>query len=79
MSYGCPVISSNTSSLPEVGGDAAIYFDPANENDLVKSFVKLARDKKLRSLLTERGLDQIKKFSWNKCAQETLSVLKKTK
>ncbi|MBI1863086.1 glycosyltransferase family 4 protein [Candidatus Microgenomates bacterium] len=78
MSYDCPVISSNTSSLPEVGGDAALYFDPKSEEDLVKSFIALARDKKLRGLLTERGRDRIKQFSWEQCARQTLSILKKT-
>lgn len=78
MSYDCPVISSNTASLPEVGGDAALYFNPNDEDELVKSMVKLARDKKLRSLLIERGKVQIKKFSWEKCGRETLQVLKNT-
>jgi len=76
MSYNCPVISAHNSSLPEVGGDAALYFDPTKVDELVACFTKLAKDKKLRSLLIEKGLDQIQKFSWKKCAEETLEVLK---
>lgn len=78
MSCDCPVISSNTASLPEVGGGAALYFNPMDVDQLVTSFVKLAKDKKLRSLLIERGKEQIKKFSWEKCARETLGILTKT-
>lgn len=76
MSYECPVISSNSSSLPEVAGDAAIYFDPKSEDELIMAFTKLAKDKKLRSLFIEKGKNQIKKFSWEKCAKETFEVLK---
>lgn len=75
MSYGCPVLASNTSSLPEVGGNAAVYFNPQKPDELVKSLVTLARDKKLRALMVERGNAQIQQFSWNKCAQQTLEVL----
>ena len=78
MSYGCPVISSNTASLPEVGGDAAVYFDPKDETALVKSFVKLAKDKKLRALMSEKGYDQAKKFSWKSCASATFQVIEAT-
>lgn len=76
MSYDCPVISSNTASLPEVGGDAALYFNPKSSDDLVKSFVKLAKDKKLRDLLVEKGKERIKQFSWGQCSNQTLEVLK---
>jgi glycosyltransferase involved in cell wall biosynthesis len=75
MSYGCPVIASNTSSLPEVGGDAAVYFNPESVDDLVTVLVKLARDKKLRSLMVAKGKEQITNFSWKKCAQQTLTVI----
>lgn len=76
MSYGCPVISSNASSLPEVGGDACLYFDPKDENKLLKQMTILSENKILREDLIDKGRKQIKKFSWEKCARETLVVLK---
>ncbi len=75
MSYGCPAISSFTSSLAEVGGDACIYFDPEKVDGLVDDLESL-QNKKLRSDLINNGKERVKQFSWQKCAQETLSVLK---
>jgi glycosyltransferase involved in cell wall biosynthesis len=75
MKYGCPVIASNVSSLPEAGGDAALYIDPGDINDVVQKIEKLLTDKKLREEMIEKGYNQIKKFSWEKAAKQTLEAL----
>ena len=71
-----PVIAAGNSSLPEVGGSAAIYFDANKPAELAKKIEQVLGDDKLRKLMIERGLEQIKKFSWEKCARETLGFLK---
>ena len=76
MKYGCPVVTSNTSSLPEAGGDAALYFDPEDSSDIAEKIKKLLSDDKLREDMIEKGYKQAKKFSWEKAAKETLHVLK---
>lgn len=75
MNHGCPVITSNISSLPEAGGDAAIYADPKNPADIAEKINKLINNKSLRSELIQKGYKQVKKFSWEKSARETLQVL----
>lgn len=70
MACGCPVISSGTSSMPEVGGDAVLYFDPRDKQALVDSLKKLIGDGELRNVLRQKGLQQAKKFSWEKTARE---------
>jgi len=77
MSLGCPVICSNVSSLPEVYGNAALTFSPSSKNELIKSIEKIAFDDDYRKKNIELGYNQSKKFSWEKCAKETLSVYKK--
>ena len=76
MAYGCPVISSFTSSLPEIGGEACLYFDPNNLNDLTDKISQLINDIELRNSLIEKGKERIKLFSWKKCATETLNIIK---
>lgn len=68
MSIGVPVICSNTSSLPEVGGDAPVYIDPGNVSDINKAMTKIDRDEILRSALIKKGFEQARKFSWKKSA-----------
>ncbi|MDP2638058.1 MAG: glycosyltransferase family 1 protein [Candidatus Levybacteria bacterium] len=75
MKYGCPVITSNISSLPEAGGDAALYIDPEKVSDIASKMQLLIDDEKLRNNLIEKGYKQVKKFSWEKTARETLSAL----
>lgn len=76
MSFGCPVIASFSSSLPEVGGEAALYFDPADYKDLADKVKLLYDDKSLAKELIRKGRERIKQFSWNTCAKETLEILK---
>jgi glycosyltransferase involved in cell wall biosynthesis len=77
MQCGCPVISSQLSSLPEVCGDAAEYFDPLNIDNMAESILRVASDSILQSAMRERGDLQSKKFSWQKMASETLNVYHK--
>lgn len=75
MKQGCPVITSNISSLPEAGGDAALYVDPEDIDDIAEKITQLVKNEKLRKELVEKGKAQVKKFSWEKTAKETLQVL----
>ena len=75
MKFGCPVLTSNVSSLPEAGGDAAIYFDPTSAEDIAKSLQLVINDEGLRKEMIKKGYNQVKKFSWEKTAKETLKVL----
>lgn len=74
MACGCPVISSNTSSLPEVVGDAGIMIDPYNVQQLADAIQKVLEDKVLAQDMRQRGLERAILFSWQRCAQETLDV-----
>ncbi len=76
MSFDCPVISSFASSLPEIGGDACLYFDPNNAYDLVEKMKLLKEDKKLCEELVKKGRERIKEFSWETCGQKTLEIIK---
>ncbi|CAM3673654.1 glycosyltransferase family 4 protein [Flavobacterium chungbukense] len=73
---GCPILLSNGGSLPEVGGDAAIYFDPTDQDSLRKSMIELLNDEKLRFLLKEKGYKRLEKFSWDKTFENHLDVYK---
>ncbi len=75
MQYDCPVITSNVSSLPEVGGDAVLYVDPKDPYDIAQKIEQLLSDSALRKELIAVGRKQLKKFSWEKTAKETLAVL----
>lgn len=74
MSCGTPVITSNTSSMPEIGGDAALYFDPTKTNQLEDLLLLLINNADLRENLRSKGLVQAKKYSWEKTAKETLRI-----
>ena len=74
LSCGCPVVTSNVSSLPEIGGEAAIYVDPLSVA-AITSGIKTALES--TSKLRRLGLEQAKKFSWEKTARETLKIYEK--
>ena len=74
MTRGCPVITSRTSSLPEVAGDAARYVDPANVEAMAEALCEVALDDTLRAAMRERGLTQSRKFSWATAAAQTLDL-----
>jgi glycosyltransferase involved in cell wall biosynthesis len=75
MACGTPVICSNTSSLPEVAGDAALLVDPHEPEALAQAMLRLVTDAELRGELAARGRQQAQRFSWQRCARETLAVL----
>jgi len=77
MAQNCPVIASNASCLPEIYGDSVLYFDPNDSNQLISQITKLQNNPKLRHLLITKGQAQIVKYSWQKCAQQTLSFYEK--
>ena len=75
MKFGCPVLASNVSSLPEAGGDAAVYFNPEDADEMAEKIENVVSDPKLREEMIKKGYNQIKKFSWKKSAMKTLEVL----
>lgn len=76
MTHGAPVVSSNTSVMPEVNGDAAYYFTPTDPKDMARAVQEVLEDPALRKLLIKNGYAHLKKFSWGKMAAETLTVYK---
>jgi len=74
FSLGCPVISSNKSSLPEIGADACLYFDPDSEESMYESVKGLINNSEKREDLRQKGFERIKYFSWEKAAQQTQKV-----
>ena len=74
MACGIPLITSNTSSLPEVAGEAALFIDPLSEEELRSAIIKVVSDPTLRQKMSEQGLDQAKQFSWEQVARDTLQV-----
>lgn len=76
MAHGVPSIAANTSSLPEVGGDAALYFTPGDAAGLAGLIEKLSNDDSLKAELVRRGLERVEMFDWSRCARETLSVFR---
>jgi glycosyltransferase involved in cell wall biosynthesis len=79
MSVGTPVISSNAASMPEVGGEACLYFNPDSVDDLVTLIDNTLKNKKKLSDLAEAGLNQYKKFNWKNVAMETMKVYEEHK
>lgn len=74
MSCGCPIAVSKTSSLPEVAGEAAIYFNPLNSESILAAAETILTNSSLRVTLKEKGLERVKEFSWKKTADKTLEV-----
>lgn len=76
MTYGCPVIIADIPALKEVSGDAGLYTDPMNIEDMTTKMNLLAKDSELRQQLRVKGLEQIKKYSWDKSAKQVLELAK---
>jgi len=74
MKCGCPVVTSNVSSMPEVAGEAGILVNPLDVKDIVRGIEMVIRDKAIGERLRKKGFEQVKKFSWEKTAKETLRV-----
>ena len=77
MSFGCPVLCSNTSSLPEVGADAVKYFDPENYESILNSILSIVYSEFESDKLKRYGREQIKKFNWEDCSNKTIQIYKK--
>lgn len=75
MYCGCPVIASNTGSLPEICGDAAIYCDPYNINDIAEKIMRVIKDESLQEDLRQKGFKQAGKYTWESCARKTFDVI----
>lgn len=75
LGAGVPLACSGVSSLPEVAGEAAVYFDPHNPTDIKNAIKSVLFDKSLAESLVRRGRERVKNFSWEKCARETLQIL----
>ncbi len=70
MAAGVPVLTSHVTSLPEVGGEAVLYADPASVESIAEGMTRLAADEKLRHDLIEKGLERSRSFSWDKTARK---------
>jgi glycosyltransferase involved in cell wall biosynthesis len=78
MACGCPVITADISSMPEVCGNAALYFDPYNKQSLQVQLQNIVTDKKLYDDLKAKGLEQAKKFSWSKTVNQLKLIIEET-
>ena len=74
MQCGCPVVCSNTSSIPEVVGDAGVYFDPLDVDAIRHAVESVVSSEPLKSALRAKGTVRARKFSWDRCAAETAAV-----
>jgi glycosyltransferase involved in cell wall biosynthesis len=75
MACGCPVIASNAASMPEVCGDAALYFDPRDAAALAARIAEMAASAELRREYARRGVERARRFTWEESAREVLRVL----
>lgn len=74
MTCGCPVITSNVASLPEAGGNAAVYCDPRDPDTLTHAMQRVLAEPGLRSRMIALGYDQARRFSWRDCAESTFKA-----
>jgi len=74
MACGVPVITSNTSSMPEIAGDAAEIVDPYKPEEITRAIIKILADKDFKNKLCAKGIERAKKFSWKNMAQEYLKL-----
>ena len=74
MACGVPVLTANTSCLPEIGGKAAIYFSAKDKNELAEKILNILNNDSIRRKMIERGLQRSKLFTWRSMAEKTLKV-----
>ena len=74
MACGAPVVSSSASSLPEAGGDAALYADPRDAESFTAQVIRVLGDRELSRRMSAAGLRRARQFSWKRTAEETLAV-----
>lgn len=75
MACGTPVVTSNTTSLPEVGGDAAIYVDPLSIDSIVHGMIRVVHDSSLRKNMQNRGIERAAMFTWDRAANVVYTTL----
>lgn len=75
MAAGLPVVTSNVTVMPEICGDAAVYFDPLDVADMTRSLAQVLDDPTLRATLIQRGLERARTFSWSDAAHSLLSIM----
>ncbi len=75
MACGTPVVAANRSSLPEIGGDAAIYADPFSADSIAQTLSRVLAEPELRQNMIGRGLLRVRDFTWNRTATQTMNVL----
>jgi glycosyltransferase involved in cell wall biosynthesis len=74
MGCGCPVLCNNSSSIPEIVGDAGLYCDARQPDAIADAMERVASSTELRTTMMARGNERVKLFSWDRCAAETLEV-----
>lgn len=74
MTFGCPVVASNSSSIPEILGDAALFVNPFDYKDIAEKMDGLLKDEACQRTLVQKGYKRIKSFSWEKTAKEVLDI-----
>ncbi len=75
QALACPVITSNLSSLPEIAGQGALLVNPKGIEEIAENMYKVISDRNLRNRLIEQGRQNLKRFSWRKCARQTLEAI----
>lgn len=78
MACGVPVVCSDTTSLPEIAGEAAILVAPKKPEEIARAFAKIVLNEEIRKQLIAAGLKRVEQFSWTEAAKKTLAVLKNT-
>jgi glycosyltransferase involved in cell wall biosynthesis len=74
MAHGTPVISSNTTAIPEVAGDAALLVNPTSKDEIVAALLRILTDNVFKETLKQRGLERVKLFSWRQMAEQILQT-----
>lgn len=75
QAVGLPVVASKISSFPEILGDSALLIDPYKPEEIAETIYKIIKNPKLRNSLIKKSQENVKRFSWQKCAEETLKIL----
>jgi len=78
MSAGLPIACSKLSAMPEILGDAAVYFEPESPDSIAFAIQQLIESKDLRTKIAKDAFERVKKYSWERCANETFSFIKET-
>lgn len=76
MACGTPLLASNRTAIPEIAGDAAIYFDATDIRGIANAMERVAGDSELRMEMRRKGFIRVREFSWNRTADETAKIYK---